>query len=112
MKVHKDDQVVINAGNDSGKKGRVLKVFPETNRIIVEGINFIKKHTRPNQKQPQGGIVTKEAPIHSSNVMVVCPKCSANTKVGIKKVRDENKNKSIRVRYCKKCGEMFVKISS
>ena len=109
MKVHKDDQVIVISGNDSGKKGRVLKVFPEKNRIIVEGINFIKRHTRPSQKQPQGGIVTKEAPIHSSNVNVICPKCNQQTKIGIKKITDETKKKSFRVRYCKKCDEMLVK---
>ena len=109
MKVHKDDQVIIISGNDRGKKGRVLKVFPDKNRLIVEGINFIKRHTRASQKQQQGGIVTKEAPIDVSNVMVICPKCNSNTKIGIKKITDESKNKSFRVRYCKKCDEMLVK---
>ena len=109
MKVHKDDQVVVTSGNDRGKKGRVLKVFPESNKIIVEGINFIKRHTRPNQKQPQGGIITKEAPINVSNVMVICPKCSEMTKIGIKKITDDTKGKTHRVRYCKKCDEMLVK---
>lgn len=110
MKVHKDDQVVVIAGNDKGKRGRVLKVFPDVNKIIVESVNFIKKHTRPNQKQPQGGIVTKEAPINASNVMIICPKCSAMTKVGIKRITDENKGgKTLRIRYCKKCDEMLVK---
>jgi len=112
MKVHKDDQVVILSGNDNGKTGRVLKVFPENNTIIVEGVNFIKKHTRPNQKQPQGGIVTKEAPIDASNVLVICPKCSKKTKVGFKTITDESKGMTHRVRYCKKCGEMIVRASS
>jgi large subunit ribosomal protein L24 len=109
MKVHKDDQVVVVLGNDRGKRGRVLKVFPEDNKVIVEGVNFIKRHTRPNQKQPQGGIVTKEAPIEASNVMVVCPKCGAMTKTGIKAITDESKGKTSRVRFCKKCDEMIVK---
>lgn len=109
MKVHKDDQVIVISGNDSGKHGRVLKVFPEQNRLIIEGVNFIKRHTKASQKQPQGGIITKEAPIHASNVMVICPKCNSRTKVGIKKITDENKAKSFRVRYCKKCEEMLVK---
>ena len=109
MKVHKDDQIVVISGNDSGKRGRVLKVFPEKNRIIVEGVNFIKRHTKPSQKQTQGGIVTKEASINVSNVMVICPKCNHKTKIGIKKITDENKNKSFRIRYCKKCDEMLVK---
>ena len=109
MKINKNDQVIIISGDERGKKGRVLKVFPARNRIIVEGINFVKRHTRATQKQTQGGIVTKEAPIHSSNVMVICPKCSAQTKIGIKHIKDEQKKKTIRVRYCKKCDEMLVK---
>ncbi|MBN1155869.1 50S ribosomal protein L24 [candidate division KSB1 bacterium] len=112
MKIHKEDQVTILSGNDSGKTGRVLKVFPENNKIIVEGVNFIKKHTRPSQKQPQGGIVTKEAPINASNVLVICPKCNKKTKVGFKTITDETKGKTHRVRYCKKCGEMIVRASS
>jgi large subunit ribosomal protein L24 len=109
MKIHKEDQVVVISGNDRGRRGRVLKVYPETDKVIVEGINFIKRHTRASQKQPQGGIVTKEAPINASNVMIICPKCSSQTKVGIKKITDETKNKSVRIRYCKKCDEMLVK---
>jgi len=109
MKIHKDDQVVVNSGNDRGKRGRVLKVFPDRNRIIVEGVNFIKRHTRPNQKQPQGGIVTKEAPIDASNVMVICPKCGLKTRLGRRTIIDETKGRKQRVRYCKKCEEMLVK---
>jgi len=109
MKVRKEDQVIVVSGDDRGKRGRVLKVFPEKHKVIVEGINFIKRHTRPSQKQPKGGIVIKEAAIHVSNVMVICPKCNAITKVGIKKITDESKGKTLRVRYCKKCDEMLVK---
>ncbi len=109
MKIHKDDQVIIISGNEKGKSGRVLKVFPDRNKVIVEGINFIKRHTKANQKQPQGGIVTKEAPINVSNTMVICPKCNTRTKLGIKKINDESKNRAYRVRYCKKCDEMLVK---
>jgi len=112
MKVHKEDQVVVLSGNDKGRHGRVLKVFPEDNTIIVEGVNFIKRHTRPSQKQPQGGIVTKEAPINASNVMVICPKCNSKTKVGYKDITDQTKGKTHRVRYCKKCDEMIVTGSS
>jgi large subunit ribosomal protein L24 len=109
MKVHKEDQVVVISGNDRGKQGRVLKVYPETNRVIVEGVNFIKRHTRPSQKQPQGGIVTKEAPINASNVMIICPKCNTKTRVGSKTITDENRGKKVHVRYCKNCDEMLVK---
>ncbi len=112
MHIKKDDVVQIILGNDRGKQGRVLKVFPENNRIIVEGINFIKRHTRPNQRLPQGGIIEREAPIHASNAMVVCPKCNKLTTTGMKSVVDETKNRTSRVRYCKKCGEMIVAKSS
>jgi len=103
MKVVKDDKVLILSGNNKGKTGKVLKVLPKNNRIIVEGINFIKKHSRPTQKNPQGGIIEKEAPIHVSNVMVICPKCDTPTRVGSKKLENGKK-----VRVCKNCGEMFT----
>lgn len=112
MHIKKNDIVQIVSGDDRGKQGRVLKVYPENNRIIVEGINFIKRHTRPNQKLPQGGIVEREASIHASNAMVVCPKCNKLTKTGMKPVKDETRKKTYRVRYCKKCGEMIVSKSS
>lgn len=108
MHIKKNDMVRIIAGNDRGKQGRVLKVFPEENKIIVEGINFIKRHTRPNQKLPQGGIVEKEAPIHASNAMLICPKCNELTKTGMKEIKDEATNKVNRIRYCKSCGEMIL----
>ena len=103
MKVVKDDKVLILSGNNKGKTGKVLKVLPKNNRIIVEGINFIKKHSRPTQKNPQGGIIEKEAPIHVSNVMVICPECDTPTRVGSKKLENGKK-----VRVCKNCGEMFT----
>jgi large subunit ribosomal protein L24 len=108
MKVHKEDQVLVISGNFRGKRGRVLKVFPEKNRIIVEGVNFIKRHSRQSQQNPQGGIVEKEAPIHVSNVMVICPKCNEPTRFGSKAVKDEARNRVDRVRVCKKCNEMIV----
>ena len=109
MNVHKDDQVLVIYGNHRGKRGRVLKVFADSNRVIVEGVNFIKRHTRPSQNQPQGGIVTKEAPIHVSNVMVICPKCGEPTRIGIRKIANETRGKTESVRVCKKCDEMLVK---
>jgi len=109
MNVRKDDQVLVISGNYRGKRGRVLKVFPELNKVIVEGVNFIKRHTKPSSQNPQGGIIEKEAPMNASNVMVVCPKCSAVTKVGTKIVTDGRTGKKIRTRYCKQCGEMMVK---
>ena len=108
MRVRKNDQVLVLSGNYKGKKGKVLKVFPDEKRVIVEGVNFIKRHTRPSQQSPQGGIVEKEAPIHVSNVMVVCPKCSTPSRMGSEAVFDESRNRKNRVRVCKNCGEMLV----
>ncbi len=103
-KVVKNDTVKVISGNYRGKVGKVLKVFPKKQRIIVEGVNLRKHHERPSQSLPQGGIVEKEAPIHISNVKVVCPKCGRPTRVGIRILEDKSK-----VRYCKHqdCGEII-----
>ncbi len=108
MKIRKNDTVKVISGSykDKGKVGKVLKVYPESNRIIVEGVNIIKRHTRPSQKNPQGGIVEKEAPIHVSNVMYYSTKFNVTTRVGVKRLEDGSK-----VRYCKnpECqGEVIV----
>jgi large subunit ribosomal protein L24 len=103
MKVKKGDTVVIIAGNDRGKTGKVLKVDPNAERIIVEGIHFIKKHTRPSQRSQKGGIVEKEGPIRASNVLVFCAKCDKGVRVGRKALKDGR-----RVRFCRQCGEMFT----
>ncbi|MFH1940556.1 MAG: 50S ribosomal protein L24 [bacterium] len=103
MKVVKNDTVLVISGNYKGKRGKVLKVFPKENRVIVEGVNFIKRHTKPTQKNTQGGIVEKEASIHISNLMVVCPKCDTPTRLG-KKILENNK----RIRICRNCNEMLV----
>lgn len=103
MKVVKNDTVLVISGNYKGKRGKVLKVFPKDNRVIVEGVNFIKRHTKPTQKNTQGGIVEKEASIHISNLMVVCPKCDTPTRLG-KKILENNK----RIRICRNCNEMLV----
>lgn len=105
MKVVKDDTVLVVSGNARGTKGKVLKVFPKDERIIVEGINFIKRHTKPSQKNQQGGIIEKEASIHVSNVMVICNKCGEPTRVGRKILQDGEKE--TRARMCRKCGEVF-----
>ena len=76
MHIRKNDLIIVISGNERGKTGKVLKIFPNTNRIIVEGINFIKRHTKATQTNPQGGIVEKEASVNASNVMVVCSKCN------------------------------------
>lgn len=107
MQVRKDDMVVVKTGNNVGKEGKVLKVFPVAGRVIVEGVNIIKRHTRPSQRNPQGGVVQKEASIHSSNVMVKCPKCNTATRVGHKHVTDSGSGKKKGMRICRNCGEMF-----
>lgn len=95
-KIKKNDTVLILSGNDRGRRGKVLKVFPADNRVIVEGVNLIKRHTRPTQQMPKGGIIQKEAPIHISNVKVIAPKNNIPTRVGIKVLKDGSK-----VRYAK-----------
>jgi large subunit ribosomal protein L24 len=100
--VKKKDLVTVVAGKEKGKSGRILSVLPKKDRIIVEKVNMIKRHTRPNAKQRQGGIVEREGPIHISNVMLVCTKCNKPTRLA-SRVLDEGK----RVRVCKKCGEII-----
>jgi len=100
LKIKKGDTVIVVSGDDKGKVGKVLKVFPKKQRVIVEGVNFIKRHTRPSQKNPQGGIIEKEAPIHISNVMLWFN--NERTKVGFKVLKDGKK-----VRYSKKTGEII-----
>ena len=107
MKIRKNDNVIVIAGNSRGKSGKVLKVYPETRRIIVEGVNIMKRHTRPSQRNPQGGIVQREAPIHMSNVMLLDPKSNQPTRVGTKVVKDESIGKKRRMRVAKATGEMF-----
>ncbi len=98
--VRKNDTVMVIAGKDKGKKGRVLSVYPERGRVIVEKLNMIKKHQRPTQKQKQGGIIEKEGSIHISNVMLLCGRCEKLTRVSFKILEGGKK-----IRVCKKCGE-------
>ena len=107
MKIRKNDSVMVIAGNARGKTGKVLKVYPERERVIVEGVNIMKRHTRPSQKNPQGGIVQREAPIHVSNVMLLDPKQNQPTRVGTSVVKDETTGKKRRMRVAKATGEMF-----
>jgi len=100
LKIKKGDTVFVNAGEYKGQKGRVLEVNRKTDRVIVEGINMIKKHTKPNAKSPNGGIVEQEAPIHISNLMMVDPTSGDPTRVG-RRQNDEGKL----VRFAKKSGE-------
>ncbi len=107
MKIHKNDNVMVISGNARGKTGKVLKMFRNEQRVIIEGVNIIKRHSRPSQKNPQGGIIQKEAPIHASNVMVICPKCNKATRVGRKPVTDSTTRKKTMMRVCRNCEEMF-----
>ena len=105
MKIKKNDMVLVIAGNDKGKRGRVLKTFPEKGRAIVEGVNFIKRHTRARKQGQKSGILEKEAPVSASNLMVICAKCDKGVRVGARIMPDGH-----RVRICKSCGEMLDKI--
>ena len=97
--IRRNDSVVVITGKDRGKRGRVLKVVPGTNRLIVEGVNVIKRHTKPNpQRQIKGGVVEREAALHASNVQLVCPECGKPTRLGRKILGDGRK-----VRICRKC---------
>lgn len=108
MKIHKNDMVMVVTGNSKGKTGKVLKVFPQENKVIIEGVNLRKRHTKPNQRNPQGGIVEKELPINASNVMVLDPKSSEPTRVGKQIIIDDKTGKKKRVRISKSSGEMLT----
>ena len=100
MQIKKNDNVVVLSGKEKGKKGRVIAVYPAKNRLLVEKLNMIKRHTRPTQQLRQGGIVEKEGPIAMSNVKLICGKCDKPT-AAVRKVQDDGS----RVRVCKKCSE-------
>jgi large subunit ribosomal protein L24 len=98
-RVRKNDNVIVTTGRDRGKRGRVLRVLADKGRVVVEGVNFIKRHTRPNpQRNVKGGIVEREAPLHVSNVQIVCPECGRTTRIGSRRLDDGS-----RVRFCRKC---------
>jgi len=107
MKIRKNDNIVVIAGNAKGSTGKVLKVFPKQNRVIVEGVNLRKRHTKPNQANPQGGIIEMEAPIEASNVMLIDPKTNEPTKIGSKIIIDDKTGKKKIVRVSKTSGEML-----
>ena len=100
----KGDMALVVTGNDAGKTGKVLKVFPEKDRVVIEGVNFIKRHTKPSQKNPQGGSQEREAPIHVSNAMLYCTKCGRGTRLRHTALSDGTK-----VRACGQCGEVIEK---
>lgn len=99
MHVRRGDKVRVIAGKENGKEGKVLRTYPEKQRVTVEGINLVKRATRPSQKNPQGGILQNEGTIHVSNVMLICPSCSQPTRIS------RRREAGTLVRVCKKCGK-------
>jgi large subunit ribosomal protein L24 len=102
LTIKKNDMVVVTTGDEKGKKGRVLAVHSKTGSLVIERINMIKRHMKPSKKYSQGGIIEKEAPVRISNVMLVCTKCEAPTRIGHKVLESGTK-----VRLCKKCREVI-----
>lgn len=101
-KIKKNDTVIALTGKDRGKTGKVLSVFPERDRVLVQGLNMVKKHMRRTREDQQGGIIQKESSIHCSNLMIVCQKCGKPTRVGFSTLSDGTKT-----RICKKCKEII-----
>jgi len=104
MHVRKGDTVEVISGKDKGKKGKILKVLPRKGTVVVEGANVAKRHTKPSQKFPQGGIVEKALPLYSSKVLLFCSTCNKGVRTGVKVLESGKK-----VRFCKKCGETLDK---
>jgi len=102
VKIVVDDTVLVIQGKDKGKRGRVIESMPERDRLLVQGVNQVKRHLRRTSADRPGGIVERESPIHVSNVMLVCPKCDETTRVGKRRLDSGEK-----VRVCKKCGEII-----
>ena len=101
-KIRKNDTVYVLSGKDRGKTGRVFKVYPALGRALVEGINYVKKHARKSQANPQGGIVQKENPIHLSNLALLCKTCKKRARIGFSILADGTKS-----RFCKRCKEVI-----
>lgn len=99
--IKKNDTVMLITGDEKGKTGRVLSVLASKDRVLIESLNMIKRHMKPSKKYSQGGIIEKEAPVHLSKVMLVCPKCSKPTRIGNTILENGKK-----IRSCKKCGEV------
>jgi large subunit ribosomal protein L24 len=102
MKIKKNDTVLVIAGKDKGKKGKVHFAYPREDKVLVDGVNIIKKHTKPRGEARQAGIIEREAPLNASNVMLLCPKCNKPARIG-KKVLEDGRH----VRYCKVCQEVL-----
>ncbi|HEX7230307.1 MAG TPA: 50S ribosomal protein L24 [Candidatus Binatia bacterium] len=100
MQIRKNDSVIVIGGKERGKTGKVLRVLPEKDAVVIERLNMVKRHTKPRGPQQPGGIVEKEATIHASNIMILCDKCNAPVRVGHKTLADGNK-----IRICRRCNE-------
>lgn len=101
LHVKKGDTVVVLSGKDKGKQGKIISAMPKAAKVVVEGVNKVKRHSKPSLKVPQGGIVTKEMPLHACKVQLVCPACNKPTRIAHKQVNGKN------ARVCKKCGEVI-----
>ncbi len=101
LHVKKGDTVVVLSGKDKGKQGKIITAMPRAGKVIVEGVNKVKRHSKPSLKVPNGGIITKEMPLHACKVQLVCPACNKPTRIGHKDVNGKNS------RVCKKCGEVI-----
>ena len=103
MKLHvkKGDTVQILSGKDKGKQGKIISAMPDKAKVVVEGINKVKRHSKPSMKVPQGGIISKEMPLHVCKVQLICPACNKPTRIAHKDVNGKN------ARVCKKCGEVI-----
>lgn len=102
MKIRRNDEVMVITGDDRGKKGKVHRYYPRENRLVVEGVNMVKRHMKPRANIRQAGIIEREAPIGVSNVMLICTKCNKPTRIGFVKLEGKNK-----VRVCKRCREVI-----
>ena len=100
MQIRKNDSVIVIGGKERGKTGKVLRVVPDKDTVIIERLNIVKRHTKPRGPQQPGGIVEKEAAIHASNIMILCDKCNAPVRVGHKTLADGKK-----IRICRRCNE-------
>ncbi len=98
--IKKDDNIIVISGKDKGKRGKILKVYPAINKVIAEGINLVKKNKKKNPPKEQGGIISQEAPLYISKVMLFCGKCNKGVRI-----RRQLSEDNVSIRYCKKCGE-------
>ena len=105
MSFKKGDYVLVISGDDKGKKGKIVSIFPKKMQVIVESVNFLKKHTKPTQNVPQGGVIKQEGALHISNIKLICNRCNKPTTVKREKIKEGK-----RVRVCKKCKEIIDKV--